>query len=351
MHRRTSPLLVVALAAMLALVAIPSVADDTAASSGGTTPAAVATKVVGNGTPASCTPAALARAVRTGGNITFRCGSKPIVITLRTTLYTCNTSNCKHVWQGGTPVTAMTLDGGGKVTISGGDARGIFYANTCEESFGWIDAHCDTQRTPHITFKNITLANGNATKTPPGFDEVGGGGGGGAIAMRGGRLTVRDSKLINNRCMWEHSDAGGGAIRVVGQVETTRIFDSTLINNRCANGGAVSSLGAPLQIRDSVLEKNRATGHGASSGAGGNGGAVYFDGSDQDVYVERTRIKDNSAHEGGPGVFYVSNDRSGDLRITNSTVVHNTGAAFWTGSTTNLFWIARSFVRTGSTIE
>ncbi|MCR6706140.1 MAG: hypothetical protein NVV66_16095 [Cellulomonas sp.] len=309
-------------------------------------------KIVGNGTARSCTPTALAKAVRSGGTIRFRCGPTKVAISLDRTLYTCNTTTCRHPWEDPSArvVAAVVIDGGDKVILSGAGKRGIFYANTCEESLGWLDAHCDTQTTPHVTFKNIVLKNGNATRGPTRFDSVGGGGGGGAIAMRGGRLTVQDAQLRDNRCMTRHSDAGGGAIRVVGQRATARIVRSTFERNRCANGGAISSLQAPLLVRGSTLVENTATGSGASSGQGGNGGAIYFDGTAQDVTVESSTLQRNAAPEGGPGVFYVSNDRTGTLTITGSTVTRNTGASFWTGSTRSIFFLGKAFVRSGSTI-
>ena len=91
-------------------------------------------KVVGTGTAASCTDAKLHAAVRTGGIITFNCGPKAVTIKLKSTLRTCNTHNCKHAWQGGKPLTTMTIDGGGLVTLDGGGKFGIYYANSCEET-------------------------------------------------------------------------------------------------------------------------------------------------------------------------------------------------------------------------
>lgn len=340
-----------------ALVVAPASAGSSSGSplvtaAGGPVTASTVT-YVGNGTARSCTPTAVAKAVRSGGTVKFRCGPKKLTISLDRTLYTCNTTTCRHPWRDpkARVVAEVVIDGGGKVVLSGAGKRGIFYANTCEEQLGWLDAHCNTQTTPHVTFKNIVLKNGNATKGPVRFASVGGGGGGGAIAMRGGRLTVQDSELRDNRCMKKHSDAGGGAIRVTGQVTTARILRTSLERNRCANGGAVSALHASVLLRDSTLLDNTATGSGANSGKGGNGGAVYFDGTDQDVTIERTTIQRNVAPEGGPGVFYVSNDRTGSLTITGSTITKNTGASFWTGSTRSIFFLGKKLTRSGSTIS
>jgi len=41
--------------------------------------------VIGTGTPASCTSAAVVKAVAEGGVITFRCGPKPVTITMTAT--------------------------------------------------------------------------------------------------------------------------------------------------------------------------------------------------------------------------------------------------------------------------
>ena len=43
------------------------------------------TTVIGNGTPASCTSAAVVAAVANGGVITFNCGANPLTITLAAT--------------------------------------------------------------------------------------------------------------------------------------------------------------------------------------------------------------------------------------------------------------------------
>ncbi|MGC4174732.1 hypothetical protein [Demequina sp.] len=357
MSGRAAKRWVALLGTLLALsLGVGTAADATA---GGTPTASVPTanapvvkKVVGKGTPASCTETALFAAVRTGGSITFNCGPNPVTIKITKTLRTCNTHNCKHPWEGGKPLTAMTLDGGGKVTLSGGGKVGIYYANSCEESFGWLSSRCDKDATLQVTFKNLTFVSGNATKGVPDKESVGGGGGGGAIAMRGNKLTVVNSTFKSNVCVKAHSDAGGGAIRVVG-VKSVKISGSTFSGNKCANGGAISSLGSPMSISTSTITGNAATGSGASSGKGGNGGGVYFDGASQNVTISSTKITKNKAGKGGggSGVFYVSNNRGGTLTIKGSTVTGNTGEAFWTGSRHDLFYLGKKLSISSSTIS
>jgi len=340
--------------AVVIAVALACLAGTSASASPGalaTATAPVVNKIVGTGTPGSCTEAKLYAAVKTGGNIKFNCGPNPITITITKTLRTCNTHNCKPAWQGGKTLTVMTLDGGGKVTLSGADKVGIYYANSCEESFGWITARCDTQSYLHVTFKNLIFTKGNATKGVPDKASVGGGGGGGAIAMRGNRLTVVNSTFTSNRCIKAHSDAGGGAIRVVGMTKTASIYDSTFKSNKCASGGAISSLNAPLLIKGSTLTSNTATGTGASSGKGGNGGGVYFDGGSQKVTISNSTIRTNKCSEGGSGVFYVSNNRGGTLAISSSTITGNTGEKFWTGSRHDLFFLGKKLTVTSSRIS
>ncbi len=307
--------------------------------------------VVGTGTPASCTVDALAAAVRGGGVTTFNCGPNPHTITLDRTLVACNTDTCAHPWQGGTKVNKVVIDGGGLVTLSGNDQRGIFYANTCEESFGWISARCDLETTPLVVFQNIGLRNGNATNGPAGYDGVGGGGGGGAIAMRGGQFKAVNVTFTGNTCMTLAADGGGGAVRLTGQNATSYIVSSTFSNNACANGGAISGLGASIHVFNSLLTNNTATGTGASSGQGGNGGALYGDGNAFSFVVDGSIISGNFADEGGPGIFFVSNNRTGTLTIRNSQIVDNSGENFYTAPYRDIFYLGGGLSVTGSTVQ
>ena len=78
-------------------------------------------QVVGDGTPASCTSQALVDAVAAGGVITFDCGPAPVTITLTETATVFNDTGPEIV-----------IDGGGRVTLSGGGQRRILYMNTCD---------------------------------------------------------------------------------------------------------------------------------------------------------------------------------------------------------------------------
>ena len=75
---------------------------------------------MGHGTAASCTSAAVVRAVREGGTIAFSCGSRPVTIRMGATAKVVNTSS------------RVVLDGGGLVTLSGEGRRCILYMDTCD---------------------------------------------------------------------------------------------------------------------------------------------------------------------------------------------------------------------------
>ena len=63
-----------------------------------------------------------------------------------------------------------------------------------------------------------------------------------------------------------------------------------------------------------------------------------------------TRIEDNwSNHEGGSAIFFVSNDRSGSVEITDSILRNNTGDGFQTYP--GIFFLGDSITFTNSTVE
>jgi hypothetical protein len=114
--------------------------------------------------------------------------------------------------------------------------------------------------------------------------------------------------------------------------------------NVCSNGGALSSIGVSWDIVDSVFTHNRAIGNGANPAragtpGGGSGGAIYNDGNRFTLNVVRTRIEDNTANEGGGAIFYVSNDRSGTLRIDGSTLRRNPSGRFETPGYPGIFYL------------
>jgi hypothetical protein len=275
--------------------------------------------VIGKGTPAGCTSAAVAEAVAEGGVVTFDCGPAPVTITMTQTAKVRNANQL------------LVLDGGGKVTLSGGGKRRILYQNTCDKAQGWTTSHCQDQETPRLTVQNLVLADGDSS------GQTAEGGGGGAIFVRGGRLTVVNSRFVGNRCDRTGPDLGGAAIRVLSQYHGQPVYitGSTFEKGSCSNGGALSSIGVSWTVLNSVLKNNSAVGSGANpakSGTpgGGSGGAIYNDGDAMALTVSGTLIQDNHAREGGGAIFFVSNDRTGTVTIRSSTLRRNPSAGFET---------------------
>jgi hypothetical protein len=257
-------------------------------------------RVIGTGTAASCTSAAVVSAVAAGGITTFNCGADPVTIVMTATAKVHNDTG------------RTVLDGGGKVTLSGGGARRILYMNTCDSSLGRSRSDCLYQTDTQLVVQNLTFVDGNST------GDMTEGGGGGAIFVRGGRLKVVNSRFQRNRCDRTGPDLGGAAIRITIQYHSkpNYIVNSTFggaqgQGGSCSNGGAISGLHASLAVYNSLLTYNTAIGNGANparSGTpgGGSGGAIYTDGDRFTVGVYGSVITDNHAREGGGAILSLS---------------------------------------------
>ncbi len=296
------------------------------------------TTVVGTGTAASCTFDALSAAVAGGGIITFACGGA-ITIPVTATLNLPIDKNT--VIDGG---NLITLDGQGMVEILRFDSPG----------YRTNDVSVTIQ---HVAFVNAKTNPMQAIPPAPppcsqGWDD----GEGGAIYVRDGNLTVIDSLFTQNKAAPLGPDTGGGGIYINGSKLGALIVGCTFTNNSASNAGAVGALNAELDVYDTLVTGNVATGHDANNndpsmcsvinngqneiGSGGNGGALYADGDGFNVVVCGDDIENNAAgvNAFGGGIFFTSDDFSGTLSITDSTILGNTGG-HWTvvqsGSVTN----------------
>jgi hypothetical protein len=286
-------------------------------------------QVVGNGTPANCTSAAVVQAVAAGGIITFNCGANPITIVMTAT---ANVAKTEH---------QVVLDGGGLVTLSGAGQRRILFSDTCAGTLSTDD--CVNQPYPQIVVQNMTFENGfNGTPQVACTANIpqcwyGGVNGGGAIYAEGGQFRAVNSGFVNNQCYGEGPDLGGGALRVLAQYTNSPAYitSDTFTGGSCSNGGALSSIDVQWNIANSVFTKNDATGSGANPAAsgtpgGGSGGAIYNDGDNHNTNIEGTVMSNNSAREGGGAIFYVVDAGWGVLTLNQSTLLNNPSAAFWT---------------------
>jgi predicted outer membrane repeat protein len=284
--------------------------------------------VVGHGTAASCTSAAVVAAVRAGGIIRFSCGPRPVTIKMNATAKVVNTSR------------EVVLDGAGLVTLSGEGRRRILYMDTCDPAQVWTTSHCQDQATPRLVVQNISFIDGNSTGER--FD----GGGGGAIFDRGGRLRIVDDTFTDNRCDPVGPDLGGAAVRALSQYQNLPVY---VVNSRfsggvCSNGGALSSIGVSWTVLDSQFVGDRAIGSGANparSGTpgGGSGGAIHNDGDLIKLTIGGSVFTGNRANEGGGAIFFVSDNRTGTMSITDSTLEDNPNAGFHTAGLPGIFFL------------
>ena len=285
--------------------------------------------VVGNGRPASCTSAAVVRDVAAGGVITFNCGAEPLTIVMTRTAAVPKT---RH---------RVVLDGGGRITLSGGGKRRILFSDTCAGT--WSTDDCVNQPDPQIVVQNITFKDGSdsahqATCTanvPKCW--YGGVDGGGAIYVEGGQFKAVNSRFLDNRCYAFGPDLGGGAIRALAQYQNRPVYitNDTFSGGRCSNGGALSSISVQWDVFNSQFSDNKAIGWGANPASrgtpgGGSGGAVYLDGKNDNALIAGTVMSDNSAREGGGAVFDVVDAGWGALAFNQSVLHHNTSGAFQT---------------------
>jgi hypothetical protein len=288
------------------------------------------TSVVGTGTEESCTFSQLKTAAALGGVITFNCGSNQVTILISSTLNLPTNKN-------------TVIDGGNRITLDGGNAVQII-------SFKGDDFMVNDMG---LTLQHITLINGKATPTekiptrPAPCSQGWNDGEGGAVYMQDGNLTIIDSIFADHTAAPLGPDTGGGAIYILGSKRGVMIVGSTFTRNSGSNAGAVGCLFAELNVYNSLFTNNTALGNGANYdddskcsfinndqhevGSGGNGGALYSDGTSKNVTLCGNAILNNKAGQGafGGGLFFTSNDMGGTLTIRDTTMTGNTGGS-WT---------------------
>ncbi len=280
-------------------------------------------QVVGNGTPESCNCDAFIDAVAKGGKIVFNCGGNPHTIVLNRTAKIVNDAS-----------DMVVIDGGGLITLSGNNKTRILYMNTCDKNQHWTTSHCQNQDHPKLTVQNITFANGNS-KNEIEYK------GGGAIWVRGGRFKAVNCRFFNNHCAETGPDLGGGAIRVTSQYENLPVYivNTTFggaegFGNSGSNGGACSSIGVSWTFINCLFSNNKAIGNGgnpAQNGTpgGGSGGAIYNDGNTMTLSVMGSKIENNSVNAYGAAIFFVTNNKTGNIIIHSSTIQNNIGGSWY----------------------
>jgi hypothetical protein len=251
-------------------------------------------RLVGDGTPESCTEAALGTAIDDPGAsaITFDCGAAPHTLTVTSEKVVAR---------------ALIIDGGGAVTLSGGGTTRILRL---------AGNHDDTA--PLLTVQNLTFRDGYTGDLDGGDVDSGGA----AIHRLGGSLHVIDSTFHGNAGPETGQDVAGGAVYSRGIGETI-IVGSVFYDNACSSGGAVGFLQSQMQIVNTSITSNAATGNGGNPGNGGNGGGIYMDGVNQSARLCGVIVSDNTANARGGGMFRVSNNDVGPMDLDRTTVENN----------------------------
>jgi predicted outer membrane repeat protein len=225
---------------------------------------AQAAGVVGTGTAASCTEAALDAALSGGGVVTFNCGPGMVHITVTAT---------KAI------AADTTIDGGGVVTLNGGNLVGVLMVNSGD-----------------LTVENLTIANGKEQS------------GGAGINNLGGPLTVTHCTFSGNSSSGANAGPGGAIANESEVPALLTVSDSTFSGNSGGSGGAIGSIG-PVTVTGSTFTGNLAV----------DGGAIYaLEGT---LTVANSTFSGNSAgdtHVGG-GIVAIR----GLATIINSTFVGN----------------------------
>ncbi len=279
--------------------------------------------------------AQLRAAVATGGVVTFSCGTATITASSEI------------------PVAKdTTIDGGGKITLSGGGKSRILHITSAFNV-----------ATPLLTVQNLTFQDGFTTDVPNTTSTKEGGG---AIFEDGGSLTVIDCTFSHNTCASSGQDVSGGAINGQG-VGTLIIVGSTFSDNSGSNGGAVGTQDENVTVVNSTFANNSATGTGGNPGNGGDGGGLSYDGAHISLAFCGDTFTGNSAKAAGGAVFRVGYNSQGgaasvvtidrstfdgnsvdansgnaaglylenlELTITNTTISNNTGhygGGLWAG--------------------
>jgi hypothetical protein len=85
---------------------------------------------------------------------------------------------------------------------------------------------------------------------------------------------------------------------------------------------------------NSLFSHNRAVGNGGNPAepgtpGGGSGGAIYNDGNTMTLSLCGTKIEYNEVNAYGSAIFFVSNNHTGNIEITDSVITNNIGGSWY----------------------
>jgi predicted outer membrane repeat protein len=291
--------------------------------------------VVGSGTPTSCTQAALQAQIAAGGTITFNCGAGPQTIAITFPLFFGPTD------------PKVTIDGNDTITLDGTGTTS-----------GMINVGASGTSLADVTFKHITLANGNIST---GLNA-------GGTIQNFGRLTLDSITLKNSRagdaifqepctgcltpsltathCLFQNNTSS--AINMEGglasfadstftgntsptaaaiDVDSNATFTVVMSIDRCTfsgntatfTGGAIGvqnlNTGSSVTIKNSTFTGNSVTGSTAL------GAAIYLSASP--VTIANCTIAGNTAAASGGAIFF--SNRKPVTFMNNTIIANNSG--------------------------
>ena len=194
---------------------------------------------------------------------------------------------------------ALTIDGGGNITISGNNTVRVFVVDSAAS----------------LALQNLTVANGRASD-------------GGGI-LNAGTLTITNSTFSDNWAV----NSGGGILNAGTLTITNSTLEGNTANGSTGYGGGIANFGGTLTLTNSTLANNIAV-YGAgifnigtltitNSTLANNiaefGGGIYNDFGGTLTLTNSTLANNMVVHDGGG----IVNDFGGTLTITNSTLANN----------------------------
>lgn len=231
------------------------------------------------------------------------------------------------------PGQNITIDGAGvaNLTISGNGATRIFKVNS-NQDFPTTFTVKNLALVDGFTNENggAILGEHRASVIVDNVDflrNVANSGGGAIFSPWENNLTVNNSRFRNNKATANNDERGAGAIAFVSPGAIT-ITNSAFIGNEGINGGAVNSLNGKLTIRNTRFINNstlagRYDTDGQNSFLRGFGGALYTDRasstSESSGFIEiiDTRFEGNQGRaEGGAAYLYTAGNDKVTIRRT-----------------------------------
>jgi hypothetical protein len=133
---------------------------------------------------------------------------------------------------------------------------------------------------------------------------------------------------------------GGGLVTLSGQGVRRILYMDTCDQAQVWTTSHRQDQPSPrLVIQSLAFTDGNSSGELFDGGGGGSGGAIYNDGDQMTLTIAGSVFTGNRANEGGGAVFFVSDDRSGAMTITDSTLEHNPNAGFHTAGLPGIFYL------------